>query len=74
MIKVPVHEAQVNLDRLIEAALAGEEVYIVIETDVVVQLARVPSVDSTRTIGSAKGQVWMSDDFDEPLDDFAAYM
>jgi hypothetical protein len=24
--------------------------------------------------GQGKGQVWMSDDFDEPLEDFADYM
>jgi hypothetical protein len=27
-----------------------------------------------RKAGSAKGQVWMSPDFDEPLDEFAEYM
>jgi phosphatidylinositol alpha-1,6-mannosyltransferase len=29
---------------------------------------------SGRKFGSAKGMIWMSDDFDEPLDDFAEYM
>ena len=24
--------------------------------------------------GAMKGQIWMSDDFDEPLDDFKEYM
>ena len=24
--------------------------------------------------GAAKGKVWMADDFDQPLDDFAEYM
>lgn len=27
-----------------------------------------------RKAGSARGQVWMSPDFDEPLDDFKDYM
>ncbi len=74
MKNVSIHEAQSNLARLIEAVLAGEEVYIVTETDDVIQLARVPTVDNPRTFGSAKGQIWMSDDFDEPSDDFARYM
>jgi hypothetical protein len=26
------------------------------------------------TFGSAEGKVWMSDDFDAPLDDFDDYM
>ena len=27
-----------------------------------------------RELGSAKGKVWMSEDFDDPLDDFKEYM
>ncbi|MEG4045362.1 DUF2281 domain-containing protein [Microcoleus sp. Pol17_C1] len=27
-----------------------------------------------RQAGSAKGMVWMSDDFDEPLEEFKEYM
>lgn len=27
-----------------------------------------------RQLGTAQGQVWMSDDFDAPLDDFAEYL
>jgi len=26
------------------------------------------------TLGSMKGKIWMSDDFDEPLEDFKEYM
>ena len=26
------------------------------------------------TFGSAKGEIWMSEDFDAPLDDFEDYM
>jgi len=33
------------------------------------------SMDSQRPVfGCAKGQFWMSDDFDAPLEDFAEYM
>ncbi len=31
-------------------------------------------VNPERHPGSAKGLVWMSDDFDDPLEDFAEYM
>jgi len=30
--------------------------------------------DKLRPIGMAKGRIWMSDDFDEPLEDFKDYM
>jgi antitoxin (DNA-binding transcriptional repressor) of toxin-antitoxin stability system len=29
---------------------------------------------ATRKLGSAKGQVWMSDDFDAPLEEFKEYI
>lgn len=74
MIKVPIHEAQRDLAPLIEAALAGEEVFIVTETDVVVQLTHVPSADSPHKFDSLKGQVSLPDDRDELSDGFARYM
>jgi len=33
-----------------------------------------PEVESRPVFGCAKGQVELSDDFDEPLDDFSDYM
>ncbi len=30
--------------------------------------------NSNRGYGSLKGKIWMSDDFNEPLDDFVDYM
>lgn len=33
-----------------------------------------PSTSDERRFGSDTGKIWMSDDFDEPLDDFREYM
>jgi hypothetical protein len=33
-----------------------------------------PQGGNGRGYGSLKGQIWMSDDFNEPLDDFKEYM
>lgn len=33
-----------------------------------------PKAKKRRQSGSAKGQIWMSPDFDEPLEDFKEYM
>lgn len=74
MHQVNVHEAKTQLSRLIEEALRGEEVIIARNNKPVVRLEVLPGGKPRRRIGGAPGLVVrMSDDFDEPLDDFAAY-
>ena len=70
---VNVHEAKTHLSRLIEEALAGEEIVIARGNEPVVRLVLVESARPERTRGWAKGQIRMSEDFDAPLDDFAEY-
>lgn len=40
------------------------------------KIKRQPTEDKTekRTLGFAKGKLWMSNDFDEPLEDMKEYM
>ena len=69
-----LQDAQTHLKDLIQAALQGETVWIKDEQGMVVQLMPVLSEStSLRKAGSAKGLVIMSDDFDDPLDDFDEY-
>jgi antitoxin (DNA-binding transcriptional repressor) of toxin-antitoxin stability system len=70
---VNVHEAKTHLSRLIEDALAGEEIVIARGNQPVVRLVVVDSAQPQRTLGWAKGQIWIAPDFDAPLDDFAEY-
>lgn len=70
---VNVHEAKTHLSRLIEEALAGEEIVIARGNQPVVRLVLVESARPERTLGWARGQIRISDDFDAPLDDFAEY-
>ncbi|MGL5195221.1 MAG: DUF2281 domain-containing protein [Chroococcales cyanobacterium] len=37
-------------------------------------MSQFPQEAKKRQRGSAKGQIWMSPDFDEPLEDFQEYM
>ncbi|MDJ0901927.1 MAG: DUF2281 domain-containing protein [Xenococcus sp. MO_188.B8] len=69
MQSITVAEAAQKLPDLIEAALRGEEVVITKDDLSVVKLIPATPVKN-RQPGSAKGQVWMSDDFDEPLEEF----
>ncbi len=77
MTTVTLAEARDHLAELLAEAARGGEVVIEGEDGSVFKL--VPSEPSPKKkrrglIGSAKGQIWMSDDFDEPLEDFEEYM
>jgi antitoxin (DNA-binding transcriptional repressor) of toxin-antitoxin stability system len=75
MHQVTIHEAKTNLSRLIQAALAGEEVVIAKGKQPLVKLVVVPELRQQRRIGGAEGIVlYMADDFDAPLEDFSEYM
>lgn len=70
-----IHKAKTNLSRLIQQALDGEEIIIARGDKPLVRLEVLPEAQPQRRIGGAKGLIHsMSDDFDEPLDDFAEYM
>lgn len=63
-----------KLWNLIDAALRGEPVFIERDGKALVQLTPLKQMLHPRKAGSAKGMIKMSEDFDEPLDDFVAYM
>jgi antitoxin (DNA-binding transcriptional repressor) of toxin-antitoxin stability system len=74
-IQVNIHEAKTQLSKLIQAALNGKQVIIAKGNRPVVRLEVLPEARSNRQIGNAKKLIRsMSDDFDEPLDDFKEYM
>jgi antitoxin (DNA-binding transcriptional repressor) of toxin-antitoxin stability system len=79
--KVTIEEAQARLPELLEAVKRGEAVFILIDENFSFQLGFVATklIDyivsrPRRKPGLAKGQIWMSEDFDEPLEDFEEYM
>ncbi|MEG4067554.1 DUF2281 domain-containing protein [Microcoleus sp. Pol11C2] len=66
---------QKKLLELIEATIRGGEIAITQDNRPVVKLVVIPKqAKRNRQAGSAKGMVWMSDDFDEPLEEFNEYM
>ena len=74
-LQVNIHEAKTHLSKLIQAALNGKQVIIARGNKPVVRLEVLPEAQGKIKIGNAKGLVLaMVDDFDEPLDDFRAYM
>ena len=73
MTQVNIHEAKTNLSKLIEKVLHGEDVIIKKSNKPIVKLVMIDELKNNRKLGSAKGQVIIADDFDEPLKDFKDY-
>lgn len=74
MHQVTIEEAKIQLPELIEAAVQGEDVFITKQDQQVVKLVAVVQSGQRPQFGSARGLIEMSDDFDEPLADFDAYL
>jgi prevent-host-death family protein len=70
--QVNVYEAKTQLSKLIDRAVAGEEVVISRAGKPMVRLVPVAARPARRTPGSARGQIRMSPDFDELPEDLAA--
>jgi len=70
-----IEDAKRDLLRLIDDALAGEEIVIGRNGKPLVRLVPVPRKPEARVPGRLKGRVWISPDFeltDEEIDDFEA--
>jgi antitoxin (DNA-binding transcriptional repressor) of toxin-antitoxin stability system len=71
---IPIHEAKTHLSRLIQRALAGEEIIIAKRNEPLVRLEVIREKPRARRFGGLKSLVLtMGSSFDEPLGDFADY-
>ena len=70
MAQFSLSEAKARFSELVQKAMLGEEVIVAKESKAVVKI--VPIKPARRKPGTGKG-IWMSTDFDEPLDDFGEY-
>lgn len=67
-IEIDVSEAQDRLEDLLDLVVAGEEIVVTRRGLPVARLTAVePPRKKIRTPGSARGQIFVSDAFDDPL-------
>ena len=66
-----IHEAKSQRSKLVERALAGEEVVIARAGKPVVRLVPIRESDAPREGGQWKGKFRIADDFDESPEDIA---
>jgi prevent-host-death family protein len=71
MTQLDISQAKSDLSKLLDLAIQGEEIVITQDDKPV---AKISPIKRLLKRGSAKGKVWMSDDFDQPLEDFQEYM
>jgi prevent-host-death family protein len=64
---VNIHEAKTHFSKLIEEVERGEEIVIARAGKPVAKLVPIEAEPPPRKLGFLKGQIWMSDDFDDPL-------
>lgn len=74
MHTVTIHEAKATLSRLIEEALSGQEVIIARRNRPLVRIVPLEEPATNRKIGTAKGKIHLSQDFDELPDGFEDYV
>lgn len=72
MQRVTIHAAKTHLSRLIEAALAGEEVVIARGSTPVVRLVPIPK--PAFKVGLLAGKLGTGPDFLSPMDDAELYL
>jgi prevent-host-death family protein len=67
MRQVNIHEAKTHLSRLVDEAVGGEEIVIAKAGKPLVRLVPVREERRPREPGALRGQIWIADDFDDPL-------
>ena len=68
-VQVNIYEAKAKLSKLINQVIAGEEVIVAKSGKPVARIVPFEKPARDRKPGSAKGKIFISDDFDAPLPD-----
>jgi antitoxin (DNA-binding transcriptional repressor) of toxin-antitoxin stability system len=71
MTQLDISQAKSDFLTLLDLALQGEEIVITLDDQPV---AKISPIKRPLKRGSAKGKLWMSEDFYQPLEDFQEYM
>ena len=74
MHQVDISQATNSPETLFQTVLDGNEVVITQDNEPILKIVRVNQPKKRRQSGSAKGLIWMSDDFDAPLEELREYM
>jgi prevent-host-death family protein len=71
---IDLNHARTRLPELVRQAARGEDVILTEGGEPVAKIIPFRRAMAPREFGSARGLIHMSDDFDEPLEEFKDYM
>jgi len=74
MHQIDLNQARQQLPELLDAAIRGEEIIITKDGRPLVRMLNATVSKPRPQFGSARGLITISDDFDEPLEEFKEYM
>ncbi len=74
MRQIDISQATNHPESLFQAALEEDEIIIMQNNQPMFKILRINQLKKRRQSGSARGLIFMSPDFDEPLEDFREYM
>lgn len=74
MINIDINQAKQHFPELIEKTISNGEVIITRGGQPIAKLVAIAKPKKERKFGTAKGLIKMSNDFDQPIDDFKDYM
>ena len=70
MQQVNIHQAKTQLSKLVEAAAQGEEIIIAKSGKPLARLVQFVQPEiPPRKPGALKGKIWISEDFDDPMNE-----
>ena len=70
MYQINIHQAKTQLSKLVEEAAQGQDIIIAKAGKPIAKLVALEKKPQTpRKPGGLKGKIWMSDDFDAPMND-----
>jgi antitoxin (DNA-binding transcriptional repressor) of toxin-antitoxin stability system len=72
-MQVSLIEAAASLSNLVKAAIAGEEVILLDGDRPAIKFTPIPAIVPDRKPGSAKGLIWISDDFEDQIVDYSIF-
>ena len=72
--KFNIAEAKAHFSELVQKAMLGEEVIIAKDNKPVLKLVPLKNLKKPRKPGSAKGKIWMAEDFDAIPQGFEDYV
>jgi prevent-host-death family protein len=73
-MQVTISEAKAHFAEVLKAAEGGETVIVTRHGKPVARIEGVKEPVSLPRVGALKGQIWIADDFDAPLDVFDEYV